>query len=134
MVGVSTKGVYAIAAMHTLYHSPHARLMQVKDISALTHISHGYLEQILSSLKKSALVVSVRGANGGYKLAKNAKDILVIDILESVEGEFFTPHENSGASIVLDAFWGDAQAKVRNVFNIKLSNLDTAYQTYFYEI
>ncbi|QSZ42447.1 Rrf2 family transcriptional regulator [Sulfurimonas aquatica] len=134
MVGVSTKGVYAIAAMHALYHAPKSRLMQIKEIAAVTQISHGYLEQILSTLKKDGFVTSVRGANGGYKLSCEAKDIVVLDILESVEGQFFLPHENSGASVILESFWVDAQSKVREVFNIKLSDLDQSFQTYFYEI
>lgn len=134
MVGLSTRGVYALAAMHTLAHSPNAKLMQIKEISALTHISHGYLEQILSTLKKDGFITSIRGANGGYKLSSRAEEVIVLDILESVEGEFFTPHENSGASIILESFWGDMQEKVKEVFNIKLSDLDRSYATYFYEI
>ena len=134
MLGVSTKGVYALAAMHALYHAPHKKLMQIREIAAITHISHGYLEQILSVLKKNSLVVSIRGANGGYKLAKEAQEITALEILESLEGEFLTPHENMGASVVLDTFWQDMQERVREVFNVKLSDLDRSYQTYFYEI
>lgn len=134
MLGVSTKGVYALAAMHTLYHAPRNKLMQIREIAAMTHISHGYLEQILSSLKKSSLVVSIRGSSGGYKLAREAKDITALEILEALEGEFLVPHENSGSSMILDSFWGDMQTKVKEVFSVKLSDLDNSYQTYFYEI
>ena len=134
MVGVSTKGIYAIAAMHALYNSPNAKLMQIKEIAAMTQISHGYLEQILATLKKSSLVVSIRGANGGYKLSRDASNIIVLEILEAVEGKLFVPHQNSGASVVLDTFWLDMQEKVQTVFDIKLSDLDKSYQTYFYEI
>lgn len=134
MVGISTKGVYAIAAMYTLYNSPNAKLMQIKEIAAMTQISHGYLEQILSTLKKSSLVVSIRGASGGYKLSRDASDIIVLEIIEAMEGKLFVPHENSGASVVLNSFWLDAQEKVQTAFDIKLSDLDKAYQTYFYEI
>ncbi|WP_457746722.1 RrF2 family transcriptional regulator [Sulfurimonas sp.] len=134
MVGISTKGVYGVAAMYALASSPRQKLMQIKEISAITQISHGYLEQILSVLKKSALIVSIRGAHGGYKLAKDAQDIIVLDIIEVLEGELFTPHENSGASVVLESFWLDMQDKIRETFNIKLSELDKSYQTYFYEI
>ena len=134
MVGISTKGVYAIAAMHALQNSPNAKLMQIKEIAAITQISHGYLEQILATLKKSSLVVSVRGVNGGYKLSSDASQINVLDIIESVEGKLFVPHENAGASVVIDSFWLDMQEKVRAVFDMKLSELDKSYQTYFYEI
>ncbi len=134
MVGVSTKSLYGVAAMHALYNSPRNKLMQIKEIAAVTQISHGYLEQILSSLKKHGFVISVRGANGGYKLASDASKIIVLDVVEALEGELFTVSENVGASVVLDLFWKDIQEKVRAVFNIKLSELDRAYATYFYEI
>ena len=134
MVGISTKGIYAVAAMHALFNSSNAKLMQIKEIAAMTQISHGYLEQILSSLKKSDLVISIRGVNGGYKLAREAQEITVLEIVEALEGKLFVPSQNVGASVVLDSFWGDMQEKVRRVFELKLSELDSAYQTYFYEI
>ena len=132
MVGVSTKSLYGVAAMHALYKSN--KLMQIKEIAAVTQISHGYLEQILSSLKKHGFVVSIRGANGGYKLASDASEIIVLDIIEALEGELFSVPQNVGASVILDSFWKDIQEKVRAVFNIKLSELDRSYATYFYEI
>jgi len=134
MVGVSTKSLYGVAAMHALYNSPRNKLMQIKEIAAVTQISHGYLEQILSVLKKHGFIVSVRGANGGYKLAIDASQIIVLDVVEVLEGELFSVSENVGASVILDSFWKDIQEKVRAVFNIKLSELDRAYATYFYEI
>jgi len=134
MVGVSTKGVYALGAMHALYNSSNEQVMQIKEIAAITQISHAYLEQILASLKKSDLVLSIRGAKGGYKLSRDANEIVVLDILEAVEGKFFVTHENNGSSVVLDSFWSDMQEKVRAVFDMKLSELDKSYQMYFYEI
>ena len=108
--------------------------MQIKEIAAMTHISHGYLEQILSVLKKHSLVVSIRGANGGYKLARDAKEIIILDIIEALEGKLLTPSENVGASVVLDSFWADMQERTRKLFSVKLSELDNSYQTFFYEI
>jgi len=134
MVGISTKGIYGVAAMYALSNSPNAKLMQIKEISAITQISHGYLEQILATLKKSALVISVRGASGGYKLSCDASEINVLDIIEVVEGKLFVPPQNAGASVVLDSFWLDMQEKIREQFNVKLSELDKSYQMYFYEI
>lgn len=134
MVGISTKGVYAIAAMYTLSNSPNGKLMQIKEIAAMTQISHGYLEQILSSLKKNSLVLSIRGVNGGYKLSRDASEINVLEIIQTMEGKLFVPPENSGASVVLDSFWLDMQEKIQDTFNVRLSNLDKSYQSYFYEI
>ena len=134
MVGISTKGVYSVAAMYTLSQAPANRLMQIKEIAASTQISHGYLEQILATLKKSDLVVSIRGASGGYKLSRDSSQITVLEIIESLEGKLFVPAQSVGASVVLDSFWADMQEKVRKKFSVKLSELDSAYQTYFYEI
>jgi len=134
MVTISTKGIYAVAAMHALSNSSNEKLMQIKEIAAMTQISHGYLEQILSVLKKHSLVVSIRGVNGGYKLARDAKEIIVLDIIEALEGKLLTPSENLGASVVLDSFWADMQEQTRKVFSVKLSDLDKSYQTFFYEI
>ena len=44
------------------------------------------LEQLVAKLKKAGLVISSRGAQGGYKLAKPAKEISVGDVLRAVEG------------------------------------------------
>jgi Rrf2 family protein len=120
--------------MYTLSKASKSKLMQIKEIAAMTQISHGYLEQILTSLKKASLVVSIRGVNGGYRLARDAKEIIALEIVEAVEGKLFEVGENVGASVVLDSFWSDMQERVRASFDVKLSELDTAYQTYFYEI
>ncbi|NOQ31856.1 MAG: Rrf2 family transcriptional regulator [Helicobacteraceae bacterium] len=134
MVNISTKGIYAVAAMHALSHSPNNRSMQIKEISAMTQISHGYLEQILSQLKKSSLVTSTRGAKGGYKLSRPANKIIILEVVEALEGELFSVHENVGATVVLEAFWADMQDKLRNLFSLKLSELDQAYQPFCYDI
>ena len=112
---LSTKAVYGLAAMHVLANSPHDRCMQVKEIAALTKISAAYLEQLLSVLRRSGLVSSIRGAMGGYKLAKDANFILVIDIVEALEGQFYKMEGNLGSSIVLEAFWDEIEKKLKHV-------------------
>ena len=134
MAGISSKGVYGLAAMHVLSHAVNNRTMQVKEIAAMTQISHSYLEQLLSQLRKSGLVNSTRGASGGYRLARPAHEIEVIEILEALEGSLCKIEGNVGASIILEYFWSDMQGKVKQLFALKLSELDQAYQPYHYEI
>ena len=134
MSGISSKGVYGLAAMHVLSHAVNNRIMQVKEIAAMTRISHSYLEQLLSQLRKSGLVTSTRGAFGGYRLARPAHEIEVIEILEALEGSLCRIEGNVGASIILEYFWSDMEAKVRQLFSLKLSELDQSYQPYHYEI
>lgn len=49
-------------------------------------ISEAYLEQIMGSLKRAGLVVTARGAQGGYSLSRPAEEISVLDILSVLEG------------------------------------------------
>ena len=134
MAGISSKGIYGLAAMHVLSHAVNGRTMQVKEISAMTKISHAYLEQLLSTLRKSSLVESVRGVGGGFKLARPAHDITVLEIMLSLEGEIFKVGSNVGDSLILEYFWEDIQTKVQKLYSLKLSELDQAYQPYHFDI
>ncbi|MBD3806943.1 Rrf2 family transcriptional regulator [Sulfuricurvum sp.] len=134
MAALSSKAIYGLAAMHVLSHAPRARAMQVREIAAMTHISHGYLEQLLSILRRNNLLTSIRGANGGYKLSRGAHEIEVIEIIEALEGAFYKIEGNTGSSLILEYFWGDIEEKMRGLFGMKLSELDQAYQPHYYEI
>ncbi len=134
MAGISTRGIYGLAAMHVLSHAPHSRAMQIKEIAAMTQVSHSYLEQLLSALRKAGLVTSIRGANGGYKLAHAAHEITVLEIIEVLEGAICKIEGNVGASVILEYFWSDIHEKVKGLFMLKLSELDQAFQPYHYNI
>jgi len=84
---LSTKGKYGLKAMFELALSPSGEPVSLKYIAKQQNISDQYLEQIFSSLKKAKLVKSVRGAQGGYMLSKDASDITVADILKVLEGD-----------------------------------------------
>jgi Rrf2 family protein len=134
MAALSSKAIYGLAAMHVLSHAPHGRAMQVREISAMTQISHGYLEQLLSILRRNHLISSIRGAAGGYKLSRHAHEIEVIEIIEALEGPFYKIEGNVGSSLILEYFWSDMENKMRELFGMKLSELDQSYQPHFYEI
>ncbi|MGL6107414.1 RrF2 family transcriptional regulator [Romboutsia sp.] len=83
---LSTKGRYGLKAMFELSLNQNSDPVPLKYIAKKQNVSDQYLEQIFSALKKSGLVKSVRGAQGGYLLAKEPKDITVGDILVVLEG------------------------------------------------
>lgn len=60
--------------------------IKVKDIAGRQNISEKYLEQIISVLNKAGCVKSVRGAQGGYRLAKSPEEYTVGMILRLTEG------------------------------------------------
>jgi Rrf2 family cysteine metabolism transcriptional repressor len=120
--------------MHVLSHAVNGRTMQVREIAAMTSLSHSYLEQLLSQLRKAGLLVSVRGSSGGYKLSRPAHEITVLEIIESLEGAIFEVDKNVGSSIILESFWFDIQKRVKELFSLKLSEIDQSYQPFSYSI
>jgi Rrf2 family protein len=83
---LSTKGRYGLKAMFELSITQNNGPVSLKVIAKNQNISDQYLEQLFSSLKKAGLVKSVRGAQGGYLLNKEPKDITVGEILTVLEG------------------------------------------------
>lgn len=83
---LSTKGKYGLKAMFELALSSNCEPVSLKYIAKQQSISDQYLEQIFSSLRKAGLVKSVRGAQGGYLIAKPIDEITVADILMVLEG------------------------------------------------
>ena len=83
---ISTKGRYAVRVMLDLALNNTGEYIKVKDIAARQEISEKYLEQIISRLNKAGYVKSVRGAQGGYKIAKDPSSYTVGMILRLTEG------------------------------------------------
>jgi Rrf2 family iron-sulfur cluster assembly transcriptional regulator len=95
---LSTKGRYAMVALADLALQKPDTLLSLSEISKRQDISLPYLEQLFVKLRRSGLVVSVRGPGGGYKLAKSPSDIRVSDILEAVDETVSAMHTGAGAS------------------------------------
>lgn len=83
---ISTKGRYALRLMIELAINGNDEYMTIKTISSRQEISEKYLEQIISVLSRAGYVKSVRGSQGGYKLARPATDYTVGMILRVIEG------------------------------------------------
>lgn len=83
---ISTKGRYAVRVMLDLALNNTGECIKVKEIAARQGISEKYLEQIIAVLNKAGYVKSVRGAQGGYRIARNPKEYTVGMILRLTEG------------------------------------------------
>ena len=79
---ITTKGRYAVRVMADIAKCKDG-FVPLGDIAQRQQISIKYLEKIISMLSKAKLVESMRGANGGYKLSRSAKDISVKEILDA---------------------------------------------------
>jgi Rrf2 family protein len=89
---VPTKTQYGIRALVHLARSvEHSAAVSASEASAEIAKAEGipskYLEGILVQLKAAGLVLSERGKKGGYRLAKPAAEILMLEIVEALEGE-----------------------------------------------
>ena len=102
---LSTKGRYGLRALIDLAQYSEAEPIPISSISVRQGISERYLEQLMAKMKKAGLVKSIRGAGGGYVLAKDTKDISVGDVLRALEGKLepadcaeFNPDETCEAA------------------------------------
>ncbi len=88
MIRLSTKGRYGTRLMLNLAHNYNNGndAIILKNVSDSEEISIRYLEQIIIPLKINKLVKSIRGAGGGYILARHPSQIQLSDILNSLEG------------------------------------------------
>lgn len=83
---ISTKGRYAVRVMLDLALHDTGEYTKVKDIAARQEISEKYLEQIIAILNRAGYVKSIRGAQGGYRIAKDPQEYTVGMILRLTEG------------------------------------------------
>lgn len=83
---LSTKGRYGLRALIDLAQYSSGGPVSTASISVRQDISERYLEQLMSMMKKAGLVKSIRGAGGGYVLAKDMCEISVGDVLRALEG------------------------------------------------
>ncbi len=84
---LSTKGRYGLRAVLDLAVHADEEAVALSQIAERQQISMNYLEQLIAKLKKAGIVTGIRGAQGGYRLARPADDISVGDILRALEGD-----------------------------------------------
>ena len=126
---ISTKGVYGLKAMCQLSKHNGDSPLQIREISSNADIPQNYLEQLLSKLRRAKLVNSIRGAKGGYVLAKSSEEISVKDILIALEGDLKIIDHNTNDPI-LNIFFDEAKNETKKIFDISLSKLEEYQDKY----
>ena len=93
---ISSKGRYGLAAMISVAQlGSGGEFVTVVSIADKLGISKIYLEQVFSLLKRSKLVTSIKGSQGGYQLSKSSNKITAYEILQAVETSLFDKTEIS---------------------------------------
>ncbi|HZQ30715.1 MAG TPA: Rrf2 family transcriptional regulator [Mycobacterium sp.] len=119
---MSAKAEYAVRAMVELASVDDGVLVTTEELAAAQGIPAQFLVDILSGLRADRLVRSHRGRDGGYALARPAREISVADVLRSVDGPLASVHDiglgdlpYSGATAALTDVWRALRASMRSV-------------------
>jgi Rrf2 family transcriptional regulator, iron-sulfur cluster assembly transcription factor len=129
---LTTRGHYSVKAMLDLSLQPNYGPASVNAIANRQYLPIPYLEKLLIELRRAGLVESIRGVNGGYKLAKNPIQISLSDILVAV-GESMvvdrsedtrSPGDNLATDWVTQMLWRRLNEKLQAALaSISLADL-----------
>ncbi|MDD4767449.1 MAG: Rrf2 family transcriptional regulator [Desulfotomaculaceae bacterium] len=89
---LSTRGHYGLKAMFDLAQNYGSGPISLKTVAERQNLSDHYLEQLIAMLRKAGLVKSMRGAKGGYFLAREPSKIKVGDVIRALEGPIAPVH------------------------------------------
>lgn len=124
MMKLSNKERYALQALFDLAFHRNAQPAQLKDIAVRQRIPARFLEQIFQDLKRAGLVGSKRGPRGGYRLAREPREICVGDVLRATSGPVAgfgskrgKPHAPRDLREVTDAVLRDLADSVERCFD-----------------
>jgi Rrf2 family iron-sulfur cluster assembly transcriptional regulator len=82
---LTTKGRFAVTAMMDIALQEGSQPVALSEISERQNISLSYLEQLFGKLRRRALVTSVRGPGGGYRISRSTESITVGEIIRAVD-------------------------------------------------
>lgn len=85
MLRISKMTDYGVALMAHMARSPGA-LHNAGQLAQAVHMPASTVSKLLKALARGELLVSYRGANGGYRLARSPSSISVLDIIDAMEG------------------------------------------------
>ncbi|MEU9730289.1 Rrf2 family transcriptional regulator [Streptomyces sp. NPDC048002] len=119
---ISARADYAVRAVLELAVRRDDGPVKAEAIATVQDIPHKFLEGILGDLRRAGLVDSRRGGNGGYRLAREASDITVADVIRAVDGPIVsvrgvrpTGLSYAGSAEPLLPLWIALRANVRRI-------------------
>lgn len=83
---ISTKGRYGLRILLDLAMNDGAEPRMIRSIAESQDISPKYISRLVIALRRAGLVTSIRGARGGYRLARRPRDISLLEVVEVMEG------------------------------------------------
>ncbi|MBZ5522015.1 MAG: SUF system Fe-S cluster assembly regulator [Acidobacteriia bacterium] len=89
MLKLTKKADYGLIAVKHLAESGESGSCSAKDIAEAYGIPQPAMAKILQKLVKSGLLISQQGINGGYVLARDAKNISALEVIKAIDGPLF---------------------------------------------
>jgi Rrf2 family protein len=121
-VRVSAKSDYALRALIELAVRPGGDPVSAEELGRLQEIPHGFLQAILADLRRAGIVLSQRGQSGGWRLAKEAGEVTVADVIRAVDGPLVSVHGKRPEAVsynesadALQLVWIAARSSLREV-------------------
>jgi Rrf2 family protein len=120
---VSAKSDYALRALIEIASRTDSTPVSAEELGRLQDIPHGFLQAILADLRRAGIVMSVRGQSGGWRMARDAAEVTVADIVRAVDGPLVSVYglrpeavSYNDSATVLQLVWIAARANLRDVF------------------
>ena len=89
MLKLTRKADYGLIAMKHLAERAQREAVSAKDVAEAYGLPQEALAKILQRLARAKLVAPQRGTNGGYKLARDAREITAFEVIQAIEGPLF---------------------------------------------
>jgi Rrf2 family protein len=120
---VSAKADYALRALIELSTGEDSTAISAEELGRRQEIPHGFLQAILADLRRAGVVMSQRGQAGGWRMARDAADVSVADVIRAVDGPLVSVYGLRPEAVSYDAtaqvlqhVWIAARRALRDVF------------------
>ncbi len=121
---LSRKSDYALRAVRHLSTLPKEKLGSINTISEAERVPREFLAKILKDLTNGGVLKSFQGVTGGYRLAKPAKDVSFLNIIEIIDGPLRVSLATDGkakgfngegrSDSAFEKFWKDQEKTIKN--------------------
>ncbi|MFC5729531.1 MULTISPECIES: RrF2 family transcriptional regulator [Nocardioides] len=120
---VSAKSDYALRALIAMAARDDAKAVSAEELGRQQEIPHGFLQAILADLRRAGIVLSQRGQAGGWRMARDAAEVSVADVIRAVDGPLVSVYglrpeavSYNESAEVLQHVWIAARRALREVF------------------
>ena len=118
---LSTRGRYGLRALIDLAANAGEDTASLVQTARRQKLSLNYLEQVFASLRRAGIVTTVKGAGGGYALARDMDEITVKEVIEALEGEISIADQAAGVgedevqSAIRSLLWDEIDRQVEKL-------------------